>query len=170
MSESLAALHAPIDVGLGGVLLANMLAGWLDGDPKVLLPGEAADESQDHRTPPQQTGLCVCSSVDAGTSPRPSREHGAPVCPAGESTGTGLERAGDPVWPKISERVEHMRFSMMDAGDNGQQMDAPVGVRDRPGESRTPSAERISRGGEPYSESAPPAGIPADQWREDYAG
>src|SRR5215467_10424210 len=96
MSESLAALHAPIDVGLGGVLLANMLAGWLDGDPKVLLPGEAADESQDHRTPPQQTGLCVCSSVDAGTSPRPSREHEAPVCPAGESTGTGLERAGDP--------------------------------------------------------------------------
>jgi len=26
MSASLAALHAPIDVGLGGVLLANMLA------------------------------------------------------------------------------------------------------------------------------------------------
>src|SRR5262249_55480061 len=76
----------------------------------------------------------------------------------------------DPVWPKISERVENMRFSMMDTGDNGQQMDAPVGIRDRPGESRTPSAERISRGGEPYSESAPPAGIPADQWREDYAG
>src|SRR5262249_10550416 len=61
-----------------------------------------------------------------------------------------------PVWPKISERVENMRFSMMDTGDNGQQMDAPVGIRDRPGESRTPSAERISRGGEPYSESAPP--------------
>src|SRR5215471_21847885 len=78
--------------------------------------------------------------------------------------------ASHPVWPKISERVENMRFSMMDTGDNGQQMDAPVGIRYRPGESRTPSAERISRGGEPYSESAPPAGIPADQWREDYAG
>jgi hypothetical protein len=39
MSASLAALHAPIGVGLGGVLLANMLAGWLDGDPKVLPTG-----------------------------------------------------------------------------------------------------------------------------------
>jgi hypothetical protein len=36
MSELRAALHTSIDVGLGGVLLANMLAGWLDGDPKVL--------------------------------------------------------------------------------------------------------------------------------------
>src|SRR5437773_1054425 len=59
MSASLAALHGPIDVGLGGVLLANMLAVWLDGDPKVLPTGEAADESQDHRTPPQQNGLCM---------------------------------------------------------------------------------------------------------------
>src|SRR5262249_18394421 len=75
-----------------------------------------------------------------------------------------------PVWPKISERVENTRLSMMDAGDNGQQMGAPVGIRDRPGESRTPSAERISRGGEPHSESAPPAGIPPDRWREDHAG
>ena len=35
MSEALSALHAPIDAGLGGVLLANMLAAWLDGDPAV---------------------------------------------------------------------------------------------------------------------------------------
>src|SRR2546426_6149440 len=96
MRESPPALLAPIDVGLGGVLLANMLVGWLHADPKLLPTGEAADESQDYRTPPQQTSLGVCSSVDASTSPPPSREHGAPVCPAGESAGTGLERAGDP--------------------------------------------------------------------------
>ncbi len=59
---------------------------------------------------------------------------------------------------------------MMDAGDDGQQMGAPVGVRDWPGESRTPSSERISRSGEQHSESAPPAGIPPDGWREDHAG
>ena len=55
MRESLPAPHAPIDVGLGGVLLANMLVGWLDADPKLLPTGEAADEFQDYRTPPQQT-------------------------------------------------------------------------------------------------------------------
>ena len=33
MSEALSALHASIDVGLGGVLLANMLEAWLDGNP-----------------------------------------------------------------------------------------------------------------------------------------
>jgi hypothetical protein len=55
MRESLPALLGPIDVGLGGVLLANMLVGWLDADPKLLPPGEAPDESQDYRTPPQQT-------------------------------------------------------------------------------------------------------------------
>src|SRR2546425_1983558 len=96
MRESPPALLAPIDVGLGGVLLANMLVGWLDADPKLLPTGEAADESQDYRTPPQQTSLGVCSSVDASTSPPPSTEHGTPVCPARESAGTGLERADDP--------------------------------------------------------------------------
>src|SRR2546422_3219489 len=96
MRESPPALLAPIDVGLGGVLLANMLVGWLDADPKLLPTGEAADESQDYRTPPQQTSLGVCSSVDASTSPPASREHGTPVCPARESAGTGLERADDP--------------------------------------------------------------------------
>ena len=29
------ALHATIDASLGGVLLANMLEGWLDGNPMV---------------------------------------------------------------------------------------------------------------------------------------
>src|SRR5215831_2180192 len=63
-----------------------------------------------------------------------------------------------------------MRFSIMETGENGQEMGSPVGVRDRPGESRTPASERISHGGELHSESAPPAGIPPDRWREDYAG
>jgi len=35
MGEALSALHASIDAGLG-VLLANMLAGWLDGEAMVL--------------------------------------------------------------------------------------------------------------------------------------
>src|SRR6516225_8246369 len=95
MSESGAAFHAPLDVGLGGVLLANMLAGWLDSDPKVLSTVEAAHESSDHGTAPEQVGLCVCASIDAGASPPPSREHGASVCPARESAGTGLERPRD---------------------------------------------------------------------------
>ena len=96
MSEALSAIHTPIDAGLGGVLLANMVEAWLAGNPDCLESVEVADESQDHGTPPQQTGLRVCASVDAGTSSPPSTEHGAPVCPAGESTGTGLERAVDP--------------------------------------------------------------------------
>ncbi len=39
MRESQPARLAPIDVGLGGVLLANMLVGWLDADPKLLPTG-----------------------------------------------------------------------------------------------------------------------------------
>ena len=35
MSEALSALRVPIDPGLGGVLLANMLASWLDGDRQL---------------------------------------------------------------------------------------------------------------------------------------
>ena len=54
MSEAPAALHALIDVGLGGVLLANMLAGWLDNNPEVLSSVEAGDESRDQRTTPEQ--------------------------------------------------------------------------------------------------------------------
>src|SRR6266566_3903588 len=54
MSELRAALHTSIDVGLGGVLLANMLAGWLDSDPKGLPTAETAGEPEDHRTSPEQ--------------------------------------------------------------------------------------------------------------------
>src|SRR5215471_2171768 len=96
MSELLSALQAPIDAGLGGVLLANMLAAWLDANPSVGSTGEANDEFQDPGTSPQQTGLHLSTPVDARPGPSPSGEHGAPVRPAGEGAGTGLERTSDP--------------------------------------------------------------------------
>jgi len=47
MSEALSALRAPIDPERGGVLLANMLASWLDHDPSLIATAEARDESED---------------------------------------------------------------------------------------------------------------------------
>ena len=41
MSEVLPALRVPIDPGQGGVLLANMLASWLDQDRSLTAPAEA---------------------------------------------------------------------------------------------------------------------------------
>ena len=35
VSETHSSLTAPIDVELGGVLLANMLEGWLRGNPEL---------------------------------------------------------------------------------------------------------------------------------------
>src|SRR5580704_13055519 len=96
MSELLPALHAPIDPGRGGVLLANMLASWLDHDRRLTAIAEARDESQDPRTAPPQAGLHLPAPVDAGPSSPPSGEHRAPVCPAREGAGTGLERIPDP--------------------------------------------------------------------------
>src|SRR5260370_26459276 len=96
MPQALSALHTPIDVGLGGVLLANMLVAWLDGDPRILPTGEATDESQDPGTSPEQTGLHLLTPVDTEPSPPPSGEHGAAGRPAREGTGTGLERIPDP--------------------------------------------------------------------------
>src|SRR5215471_13631995 len=89
-----AILHATtINASLGGVLLANMLEGWLDGDPTVLPTVEAADELEDCRTSPKQTGLHLSTSIDAGSSTPPSGEHGAPVCAARD--GAGLDRIVD---------------------------------------------------------------------------
>src|ERR1041384_3068284 len=96
MRLALSALHTPIDVGLGGVLLANMLAAWLDGHPEVLPMGEATDESQDPGTSPEQTGIHLLTPVDTEPSPPPSGEHGATIRTAREGTGTGLERIPDP--------------------------------------------------------------------------
>src|ERR671912_2995580 len=96
MHLALSALHTPIDVGLGGVLLANMLAAWLDGNPRILPTGEATDESQDPGTSPEQTGVHLLTPVDTEPSPSPSGEHRAAVRTAREGTGTGLERIPDP--------------------------------------------------------------------------
>ena len=96
MSESPAALHAPLDVGLGGVLLANMLAGWLDENPNFSATAEVANEPEDYGTSLEQTGLHLFTPVDAGPSSPPSREHRTPVCTARESAGAGLERNPDP--------------------------------------------------------------------------
>src|SRR5215813_9539877 len=49
------AVHATIDASLGGVLLANMLEGWLDGNPMVLPTAETANElkiAEHHRSKP----------------------------------------------------------------------------------------------------------------------
>src|ERR1700730_4328973 len=91
-----ATLHATIDASLGGVLLANMLEGWLDGDRTVLPTTETADELEDCRTSSKQTGLHLSTPIDAGSSTPPSGEHGTPVCTAGDGDGVGLERILDP--------------------------------------------------------------------------
>src|SRR6516225_7291307 len=95
MSERLSALHSPIDAGLGGVLVANMLEAWLAGNPDGVSGAEAANELQDHRTTPEQTGLYLCPAVDECPSAPPPGEHGAPVCTASDGAGNGLERIGD---------------------------------------------------------------------------
>src|ERR1700693_1748130 len=95
MSETLPALRVPIDPGQGGVLLANMLASWLDHDRGLTATAEARDESQDSRAAPPQARLHLPAPVDAGPSSPPSGEHGAPVRLAREGAGTGLERIPD---------------------------------------------------------------------------
>src|SRR5215470_13146643 len=96
MSEAAAALPTWFYAGLGGVLLANMLEGWLEGAPNFFAAAETADEPEDLRTPPEQTRLHLFAPVDTGSSVPPSREHRAPVCPARVGSGTGLERSRDP--------------------------------------------------------------------------
>src|SRR5260370_35733318 len=96
MSEALSALHAPIDAGLGGVLLANMVEAWLAGNPDCLASVEAADEPQDHRNTPGQARLHLCAPVDECPRAPPPGKHGAPVCIANNVDGTGLERSDEP--------------------------------------------------------------------------
>src|SRR5260370_32644826 len=96
MSEALSAVHAPIDAGLGGILLANMVEAWLAGNPDCLASVEGADEPQDHRTTPEQARLYLCAPIDECPSAPPPGKHGAPVCIANHGAGTGLERIGDP--------------------------------------------------------------------------
>src|SRR5882757_2664547 len=95
MNEVLSALHAPIDAGLGGVLLANMVEAWLVGNPDGLASAEAANEFQDRGTTPEQTGLHLCPPIDECPGASPPGKHGAPVCTANDGAGPGLERIGD---------------------------------------------------------------------------
>src|SRR2546423_14231391 len=95
MREVLPTLRAPTDAGLGGVLLANMVEAWLVGNPDGVTSVEAANELQDHGTTPEQTGLHLCPSVDECPGAPSPGKHGAPVCPANNGAGTGLERIGD---------------------------------------------------------------------------
>src|SRR5438105_14305807 len=95
MSEALPALHASIDAGLGGVLLANMVEAWLVGNPDGVKSVEAAHELQDHETTPEQTVLHLCPPVDeCAGAPSPGK-HGAPICTANDGAGRGLERISD---------------------------------------------------------------------------
>src|SRR6516225_9999617 len=96
MSEMSSSLIVPIDAELGGVLLANMLEAWLDAPSDLLTTAEVPDELEDHRTASEQIRLHLCPPVDPGSNPSPSGEHGTPVCPAAEGTGTGLERTHSP--------------------------------------------------------------------------
>src|SRR5258705_347242 len=95
VSGAHSSLTALIDVKLGGVLLANMLAGWLEADPNYSAE-EVTDEPEDYGTPSEQTCLHLPAPVDTRTSAPSSREHGAPICAARESAGAGLEPDGDP--------------------------------------------------------------------------
>src|SRR5260370_24624079 len=95
MSEAPPILHASMDAGLGGVLLANMVEAWLVGNPDGATSVEAANELQDHATTPEQTGLHLCPPVDECPGAPPPGVHGAPVCIANDGAGVGLERVGD---------------------------------------------------------------------------
>src|SRR6516165_3159796 len=96
MRPAVSAIEVSFDVGLGGVLLANMLIAWLDSDSEISPTEEAVDESQDRRTSPEPTSLHLPTPVDAEPSPSPSGEHRTPVCPTREGGGTGLERIPHP--------------------------------------------------------------------------
>src|SRR5258708_3839371 len=96
MGEAESAPPTSIEAELGGVLLANMLEGWLTGDPDFFVTAETANEPEDLRAPPEQTRLHLFAPIDTGSSVPPSREHRAPVCAAGVGSGAGLERSRDP--------------------------------------------------------------------------
>src|SRR5215467_6346964 len=122
MRPAASGLPTPIDVRVGGLLLANMLLAWLDDDPEVLSTREVSHESQDRRTSPEPTSLRVFTPVDTEPSPPPSGEHGASVCTAPEGAGTGLERIPDPHAGSGPGQVGHRNGStggLQDFGGGG---------------------------------------------------
>src|SRR5215510_280646 len=82
---------SPIDVGMGGALLANMLERWLDGAPSMARV-EHAHDREDLRRPPSPAGLHLPAPVDARPSAPPSGKHGASIYLAREGDRLGLER------------------------------------------------------------------------------
>src|SRR5216683_1239535 len=70
MSHAPASPSAPFDRKQGGLLLANMLSAWLDGEPSGEATVEAVYEPQDRGTSPQPIRLCLPAPVgnaDGGT-------------------------------------------------------------------------------------------------------
>src|SRR6266478_5190507 len=96
MSHASASPSAPFDHKQGGLLLANMLSAWLDGEPSGEATAEAVHEPKDRRPSPQPIRLCLPAPIDARPSAASSGEHGTPVRVAREGAGTGLERSFDP--------------------------------------------------------------------------
>src|SRR5687767_5284926 len=94
MGGAPSACIAALEMETGAVLLANMLEAWLDNE--VWIAGEVVDELKNNETTLQQTRLCVCAPIDDGAGSSPSGEHRTSVCPPPESTGSGVERNGDP--------------------------------------------------------------------------
>src|SRR5215472_12500319 len=93
MNGSPAVFCPAIDAEQVGVLLANMLADWLEGNQDQSFSREIADEFHHQRATPEQDGVCVRAAVDDGAGAPSPGEHGAAVCSAREGSGVGLERA-----------------------------------------------------------------------------
>src|SRR5580692_11247756 len=91
MSQCPAVPHALIEVEAGAVILANMLAGWLDENRESSSFVEAGDEFRNQRTTSEQDSLCICAAIDAGPGAPSSGEHGAPVRTPSQGSGTRLE-------------------------------------------------------------------------------
>src|SRR5262245_66241873 len=93
MSEAQGVPPASIDVAVGGVLLANMLEGWLH-ERREITP-EPTHELEDLRRPSPEAGLHFPEPVDAWPSAPSSGEYRAPICLARESDRLGVERGHD---------------------------------------------------------------------------
>jgi len=87
MSLAPASPSACFDPQEGGLLLANMLSAWLDGEPRGETTAEAVHEPQDRRPSPQPIRLCLPAPVDARPSAPSPGEHGTPVRIAREGAG-----------------------------------------------------------------------------------
>src|SRR6266446_6302536 len=130
MSHASASPSAPFDHKRGGLLLANMLSAWLDGEPSGEATAEAVHEPKDRRPSPQPIRLCLPAPVDARPSAPSSGEHGTPVRVAREGAGTGLERSFDPHprWgPRQVRNADGGTGGLQDVG--GRCLDGPSGRR-----------------------------------------